>query len=120
MSLPKELDHCPATPECTARKLYQTEDGKLFKYDLNTGKFKPHVCSANGIVSTLPRLVFSGEFLNLRTGRTRYTGPTRLRSSALKPPADSSPPKGAKYDKKSEWKLVQLHYDELDWKPVKD
>src|ERR1041384_5312485 len=39
--MPTELDHCPLTPECSARKLYRDEEtGKLYR--LLDGTFAEH------------------------------------------------------------------------------
>jgi hypothetical protein len=119
MPFPKELDHCPTTPECRARKLYQDDEGNIFKFDLETGKFKPHVCNSVGITSELPQTVFAGEWFNKRTHRTRFTGPFRIRSSAIKPPPEKVNGRGAKYDKKDEWRLVKVHTSPCTWEVLK-
>jgi hypothetical protein len=122
MGLPnvEELDHCPLTPECAARKLFRT-NGKLYSYNKMSNKFVEHTCNATGTESVLPIVVYTSEWKNNRTLRTRYTGPFRSKASALKPPPDGGKQRRmTKNEKTVEWTLVKIRYDNPDWKELED
>jgi hypothetical protein len=116
MSSPEEIDHCPISPECAAKRLYRI-NGTLYKFNLSLHKLEPHVCTTAGTESRLPVVVYTGEWLNERTKRTRYHGPFRAKASAEKPPAEGG---SSKRRRQSEWTLVQIHYDRPDWKVLED
>lgn len=122
MPMPIELDHCPLTPECAAKKLFQDrETGKLYQYDKRNSDFKEHKCTVFGTVSSLPKYVYVGVWKNLRTGRTRYNGPFRMKSSAMNPPPDGGGTRRRKHDdRKVEWELVELMRSTPEWESVKD
>lgn len=118
MALPEELDHCPITPECAARRLFRI-DGDLYKFSSTTHKFEPHTCNTAGMESRLPEIVYTGEWINNRTKRTRYNGPFRAKVSALKPPPDgSNMRKRSLSERENEWTLVKVHYDNPNWKEL--
>lgn len=115
MNMPEKLGQCPVTPECTARKLYRDPEGNVYRLDVKRGEFVSHACSVKG--SEKPALMYLGEWYNTVTKRTRWIGPTRLRSSAEKPPTDQ------RYRKRgsaiTEWVLVKVWVTQADWNPVK-
>lgn len=119
MGLPnvEELDHCPLTPECAARKLFRT-GGKLYKYNSQNSKFEPHKCHSAGTESRLPKTLYESEWLNNRTGRTRYSGPFRMKDSARKPPPDSRTIKRTKATREKEWTFVNMYETKVEWKTI--
>jgi len=118
MGLPniEELDHCPVTPECVAKKLFRT-GGKLYRFDTRTSTFVEHKCYTAGMESVLPDIVYVGKWKNHRTGRTRYNGPFRAKHSALKPPPDGGwkKKKNGRTNSAEEWELVQLLVAHPEW-----
>ncbi len=113
MALPKMLDKCPITPECTLRKLYRDDStGRIYVIDAKNN-FIEHVCSTKS--SEAPVYVFTGEWYNHRTQRVRYIGPFRSRKSVFIPPADSA---YVKTGRRNEWQLRRVLMSKLSWEDV--
>jgi len=119
MGLPnvQEFDHCPITPECAAKKLFKSGD-KFYRYDTNTSRFVEHTCFTAGKDSRLPEVVYSGQWKNVRTGRMRYTGPFRGKTSALKPPPDGGWTRKKGTGKRGEWELIKIMKSPVTWDEV--
>lgn len=118
MSLPKKLDHCPITPECVQRRLFE-QDGNIYRYDERKGIFLPHTCTSKGTESKKPDMIYLGEWRNRRTGRTRWVGPNRMRKSVEVPPADNGKVTGRSPDQRAEeWALVETYVARIDWERV--
>lgn len=112
MSLPKTLAHCPISPECTAKKLYQDDDGKVYR--ISGSSFVPHLCTVKN--SEKPELAYLGEWFNHDTGRTRWIGPVRMRRTAEIAPTDGRfKRRGAA---KTGWELMGVHITDLKWTKV--
>lgn len=115
MKLPEIITKCPISPECSAKKLYKDDDGKIYRLDARKSEFIPHICNTRG--SEMPGLLFTGEWFNTATQRTRYVGPTRMRKSAEIPPTDSN------YRKRGGnpvWQLKDVWVSETRWRKVGD
>jgi hypothetical protein len=88
VKLPTRLNKCPAKPECVAKIVFKDEDtGKLYRLDTKAKEFVPHVCTTKG-ASEFPTVAYASEWLNTETGKTRYLGPSRARSTVEKAPYD--------------------------------
>jgi hypothetical protein len=110
------VDRCPVSPECTQTRLFQGNDGKVYRYDVRSNKFMPHTCNTR-IVSEKPQLAYLGEWFNKRTQRTRWIGPKRMRKSVETPPKDQG---FRKRGGDRDWELRQTWVATTDWKPVDD
>lgn len=113
----KLIDHCPLDPACLSKKLYQTDKGELLRVDAKTLELVPHLCNTKG-KSEAPDLIYVGEYENERNGRTRYTPPTKLLRSALRPPHDESTRKNGK--NVSDWRLKKVWVTKTAWEEVTD
>jgi hypothetical protein len=111
--LVKKLERCPITPECTMTRLWQGEDGKVYRFDVGTDKFVLHICNSRG-KSQKPTIAYLGEWLNVRTGRTRFIGPHRMRRSAETAPYDKAFKKRSQgHDE--DWVLRDVWMTKLKW-----
>lgn len=101
---------CPITPGCTAKVVWVDADGTVWRLNPKTrNDFVIHQCQVKG--SNKPQIAYLGEWYNERTGRTRWTGPERLETSARKPPATSG--------NRNEWIFIRVHTSPLKWEPKK-
>lgn len=121
MALPKKLDHCPITPECVQRRLFE-QDGTIYRYDERRGLFVPHACTSRGTESVKPDMVFIAQWRNKRTGRTRWMGPTRMRKSVELPPSDNGKVSGRSRDQRlNEWEHLGTFVARFpQWELVED
>lgn len=117
MNLPEKLSKCPRTLECTAKAVFQDDEGNLFRFDEHGKKFVPHVCTTKS--SEKPKIVYTGQWYNHDTNRTRWTGPFRMQRSAEIPPVDARFRKRGSTDNPV-WELKGIEVSELKWEPVKD
>lgn len=117
LSMPKPLDKCPRTPECVSQVLYKDDEGNLYRLDTKSREFVPHICSTKG-ASEKPRVVYLAEWRNIKTGRTRWVGPARMRKSVEIAPADGAyrrrGPNGT-----SDWEHVATFITVTRWEAVK-
>lgn len=119
MKLPTRLTKCPAKPECVAKIVFKDEDtGKLYRLDTKAKEFVPHVCSTSG-ASKLPNVAYASEWFNTETGKTRYLGPARSRSTVEKTPYDERFRKRGP-DANQVWELKGVFITYLAWSEVED
>lgn len=103
----RKLDKCPIDPACVYRTLYLNEEtNEVLRYDARENDFLPHTCKVIG--SEPPTRVYLGKWLNVSTGRIRWTGPTRLIRSAKRPPSD-----GPHARNKNRWELKGVFYADI-------
>lgn len=121
MALPKKLDHCPITPECVQRRLFE-QDGIIYRYSERAGTFIPHVCSSKGTESKKPDMIFVAAWRNKRTGRTRWIGPMRMRKSVDQPPSDNGKVSGRTPEQRAtEWDHVGTYVAHItEWEKLED
>lgn len=113
----QKLDKCPINPACVKRRVFRDDKGNIFTYNPRTGEFANHEC--NVIASELANVLWCGEWLNRDTGRTRYTLPSRKKSSAKIPPSDNA--KSKSKHSRSAWIFIQYRYVEIpEWKELKE
>lgn len=112
--VPERLTKCPLKPECVARVVYRdSETDEIYRLDMRSGEYVTHKCTTRG--SELPLVAFAAQWLNRKTGRTRWQGPTRTRESVLKPPYDE---RFRERKANPDWEFVQLYQTDLDWEPI--
>jgi len=111
MKMPEQLNRCPITPECTAKKLFTDGEGNIFRLDTHKQEFVPHTCRSRG--SEIPKVFYMGVWFNKATERIRYTGPYRMKKSAEVPPNDPN------YKKRGDnpvWVLKDVQATDARWK----
>lgn len=119
MNLPTRLNKCPAKPECVAKVVFRDEEtGKLYRLDTKAKEFIPHVCTTKGS-SEFPIIAYASAWLNKETGKTRYLGPARSRSTVEKSPYDDRYRKRGS-DVNDVWDLKGLFIAKLDWKRLEE
>lgn len=116
MNMPKKLDKCPRTPECSARNVWQADNGTLFRFDKHDNDFVEHKCFVRN-TSEKPTILYLSEWYNEHTKRTRWMGPFRTRQSAEKPPLDNV--RWRTRSDNSHWKLRDVYTTNAEWVSVK-
>jgi hypothetical protein len=109
----ERLDHCPVTPECVAKVLFLSEDGEVYRFSNHGNLFTKHICTTRN-ASQKPTIAYLGEWLNQRTGRTRWTGPFRMRRSAESPPYDKAFRRRSGGHEDA-WKLKEVYVAKTEW-----
>lgn len=105
-----ELGVCPKTPGCTAKRLFRNkETGELFRVDVRANRMVRHECRVLG--GKIPTVVYITEWFNSRTGKTRYTGPSRILRTSLTYPSDT-------HSRPQEWRYRGSKTAKVDWVDV--
>lgn len=118
MSMPsslEQLDYCPKTPGCAKKKLIRDrETAELFFID-SKGDIRAHKCMAR--TGQPAEIGYQGIWLNRRNGITRFTGPFRSFTSAIRPP-ETSAGKYRKAGVNTEWQFIRVSESPLTWTPM--